>query len=68
MELKNIMERFIQQIKDRTEYFDDNFLCRTQKCGKQHMLTTGYDISLISAYENRYRVKFIDFVIRNSLS
>ena len=27
-ELKNIMERFIQYIKDRTECFDDHFPCR----------------------------------------
>ena len=27
-ELKNIMERFIQHIKDRTECFDDYFPCR----------------------------------------
>jgi putative transposase len=27
-ELKNLMERFIQQIKDRTECFDDHFPCR----------------------------------------
>lgn len=26
--LKNIMERFVQQIKDRTECFDDYFPCR----------------------------------------
>ena len=28
IELKNIMERFIQHIEDRTECFDDNFPCK----------------------------------------
>jgi transposase-like protein len=31
-ELKNVMERFIQKIKDRTKYFDDYFPCRNNKC------------------------------------
>src|SRR5437763_17084397 len=31
-QLKNIMERFIQQIKDRTECFDDHFPCRIKGC------------------------------------
>src|SRR5437762_13823446 len=31
-ELKNIMERFIQYIKDRTECFDDHFPCRKPDC------------------------------------
>ena len=29
-ELKNIMERFIQKIKDRTECFDDHFPSRSE--------------------------------------
>lgn len=38
-ELKNLMERFIQQIKDRTECFDDHFPCRRRKedCDRQHV-------------------------------
>ena len=36
-ELKNIIERFIQQIKDRTECFDDHFPCRIKKCDRQHV-------------------------------
>jgi putative transposase len=28
--LKNLMERFVQQIKDRTECFDDHFPCRNR--------------------------------------
>ena len=36
-ELKNLMERFIQHIKDRTECFDDNFPCRKSDCDSQHV-------------------------------
>src|SRR5688572_29281290 len=36
-ELKNIMERFIQYIKDRTECFDDNFPCRKKNCDRQYV-------------------------------
>jgi len=36
-ELKNIMERFIQHIKDRTECFDDHFPCTKQGCNRQHV-------------------------------
>ena len=35
--LKNIMERFVQHIKDRTECFDDYFLCRKENCDRQHI-------------------------------
>ena len=36
-ELKNIMERFIQHIKDRTEYFDDNFPCKSHGCDRKQI-------------------------------
>jgi len=36
-ELKNIIERFIQKIKDRTEYSDDHFPCRSESCNRQHV-------------------------------
>jgi putative transposase len=36
-DLKNLMERFIQQIKDRTECFDDHFPCRKPDCDRQHV-------------------------------
>ncbi len=35
--LKNIMERFIQQIKDRRECFDDHFPCRKENCNRKHV-------------------------------
>jgi transposase-like protein len=33
--LKNIMESFIQQIKDRTECFDDHFPCNKEECTRK---------------------------------
>ena len=36
-ELKNLMERFIQNIKDRTECFDDNFPCKKHDCDRNHV-------------------------------
>ena len=36
-ELKNLMERFIRHIKDRTECFDDHFPCRKSDCDRQHV-------------------------------
>jgi putative transposase len=36
-EWKNLMERFIQHIKDRTECFDDHFPCRKPGCDRQHV-------------------------------
>lgn len=37
VELKNLMEHFIQQIKDRIECFDDHFPCRKEDCDRQHV-------------------------------
>jgi putative transposase len=34
---KSIIERTVQYIKDRTEYFDDYFPCRKSKCKLQHI-------------------------------
>jgi putative transposase len=36
-ELKNVMKRFVQQIKDRTECFDDHFPCRMKDCTREHV-------------------------------
>jgi hypothetical protein len=34
----NIMERFMQYLKDRTECFDDHFPCRRKPdCDRQHV-------------------------------
>jgi putative transposase len=37
IEEKNLIERFIQRVKDRTECFDDSFPCRKEGCDKSHV-------------------------------
>lgn len=34
---KNLIERFIQKIKDRTECFDDSFPCTREGCDRAHV-------------------------------
>ena len=34
---KNLIERFIQKVKDRTECFDDSFPCRKEGCDREHV-------------------------------
>jgi transposase-like protein len=52
--LKNLMERFIQHIKDRTECFDDHFPCRKKdnNCDRQQYLELVEIIHLVLAYGN----------------
>ena len=64
---KNIMERFIQQIKDRTECFDDHFPCKMGKCNRQHV-DNWLKMFLLYLHMEIDRVIFIDFIIRNSLT
>jgi putative transposase len=66
-QLKNIMERFIQHIKDRIECFDDNFPCRIKRCSRQHV-DNWLRMYILYLNMETDRVKFTDFVIRNSLS
>jgi putative transposase len=47
---KSIIERTIQYIKDRTEYFDDYFPCRTEKCRLIHLRNW---LKLFVDYHNR---------------
>jgi putative transposase len=35
--MKNLMERFVQYVKDRTECFDDHFPCSKPDCDRQHV-------------------------------
>jgi hypothetical protein len=37
IEMKNLMERFIQHIKDRTECFDDHFPRKIRDCDRHHI-------------------------------
>jgi hypothetical protein len=61
-ELKNIIERFIQQIKDRTECFDDHFPCRIKKCDRQHV-RNWLKMFILFLEMNTDRIKFTIFLL-----
>ena len=49
---KSIIERTIQYIKDRTEYFDDYFPCRKNKCRLEHV-TEEYKADTEFSWDNQ---------------
>ncbi len=63
-ELKNIMERFIQQIKDRTECFDDRFPCRMENCDRQHVWKW-LKLFVLYLHMGADRIRFMMFLVRN---
>jgi putative transposase len=64
-ELKNLMERFVQQIKDRTECFDDHFPCRKYNCNKQHVWNW-LKLFVLYLHIGKYRIiRFIAFLVTN---
>jgi hypothetical protein len=52
-ELKNIMERLIQKIKDRTECFDDHFPCRSESLQHTTYYQLDQNVYSVFASENR---------------
>ena len=65
-DLKNIMERFIhQQIKDRTECFDDNFPCKIIECERKHV-NNWLRLFLLYLYMKADRTKFTNILIKYS--
>ena len=64
-ELKNLMERFIQHIKDRTECFDDHFPCRKKEnCDRQHVWNW-LKLFLLYLHVGMDRKRFTSFLVRN---
>ena len=63
-ELKNIMERFIQYLKDRTECFDDYFPCRKPDCDRQHVWNW-LKLFVLYLHMGTDRVRFMTFLVRN---
>ena len=61
-EMKNMMERFIQHIKDRTECFDDHFPCRKSDCDRQH-IRNWLKLFVLYIHMNMDRIKFMIFLI-----
>jgi putative transposase len=65
--LKNLMERFVQQIKDRTECFDDHFPCRKQNCNKQHVWNW-LKLFILYLHTDTDRIQFITFLVTDGWS
>ena len=61
-ELKNLMERFVQQIKDRTECFDDHFPCRKHNCNKQHVWNW-LKLLVLYLHMSLDRIQFVTFLV-----
>lgn len=61
IDLKNIIERLIQQIKDRTECFDDHFPCRIKNCNRQHVINW-IKMFFLYLHMGTNRVQFINFL------
>jgi putative transposase len=61
-ELKNLMERFVQQIKDRTECFDDHFPRRKQNCKIQHVWNW-MKLLVLYLHTSSDRIRFVTFLV-----
>jgi putative transposase len=59
---KNLMERFVQKIKDRTECFDDHFPCRKQNCNIQHVWNW-LKLLVLYLHMNSDRIQFVTFLV-----
>ena len=64
-ELKNVMKRFIQRIKDRTECFDDHFPCRSESCNRQHV-TNWIKMFILYLHMKTDRIKLMKFLMENT--
>jgi hypothetical protein len=53
--LRNIMERIVQYVKDRTRDFDDYIPCRRERCDKKHaqMLLSSIGFMINEVYLNK---------------
>lgn len=61
-EMKNVMERFIQYLKDRTECFDDHFPCRKEGCDRQHVWNW-LKMFFLYLYSTSDRIRFMIFLM-----
>jgi hypothetical protein len=66
--MKNLMERFIQQIKDRIECFnDDHFPCRMKDCTREHVWNW-LKMFILFLHMKTDRIKFTCFLKKSTLS
>jgi len=61
-DLKNLMERFIQKIKDRTECFDDHFPCTKAGCNILHVYNW-LKLYILYVHTNMDKTRFIQLLI-----
>jgi putative transposase len=61
-EMKNLIGRFIQQIKDRTECFDDHFPCNKEECDRKHV-NNWLKMFILYLHMKTDRIKFIAFLM-----
>lgn len=61
-DLKNLMERFIQKIKDRTECFDDHFPCTKTGCNILHVYNW-LKLYILYVHTNMDKTRFIQFLM-----
>ena len=61
-ELKNVMEWFIQHIKDRAECFDDHVHCRKLDCDRQH-IWNWLKLFVLYIHMDIDRIKFMTFLV-----
>jgi putative transposase len=61
-ELKNMKQRFIQYLKDRTECFDDHFPCRKPDCNRQH-IWNWLKLFVLYVNMNMDRTRFMTFLV-----
>ena len=62
-EMTNMMELFVQHFKDRTECFDDRFLCRKPATTEQETYHELGSNCLYYVHRNMNRIKFMIFLI-----
>jgi putative transposase len=64
-EWKNLMELFIQHIKDRTECFDDHFPCsRKVDCNRQHVWNW-LKLFMLYLHMSADRMRFVSFLAKD---
>ncbi|HXG06688.1 MAG TPA: hypothetical protein VNI77_05100 [Nitrososphaera sp.] len=58
------MERFIPQVKDRTECFDDHFPCRKKNCDRRRVWNW-LKLFLLCLHTGTDRRRFMSFLARD---
>jgi hypothetical protein len=60
--LKNKMKRFVQEIKDRTECFDDHFPCTKNHCNRLHVYNW-LKLYILYIHTNMNKTRFMELLM-----